>query len=75
MKPIKFTCKETENIYTEVLGKGWRCDLCAFRIDTEYGLESYYTPPLLLIARHCLAMPCSTHKSYFVKVETDAKNV
>lgn len=75
MTPLKFTCKETKNIYTEVFGKGQRCDLCAFRINPEFGLESYYTPPLLLISRHCLAMPCSTHESYFVEVESDAEKV
>lgn len=75
MTPLKFTCKKTKNIYTEVFGKGQRCDLCAFRIDTECGREIYYDKTLVLISRHCAAMPCSTHKSYFVKVETDTKNV
>ncbi len=76
MTPLRFKCKKTKNIYTEVFGKGGqRCDLCAFRIDSEFGLESYYNPTLVLISRHCVAMPCSTHESYFVKVETDAKNV
>lgn len=74
MTPLKFTCKKTKNIYAEVF-KGQRCDLCAFRLDPEYGLEFYNDPTQVLIARHCIAMPCSTHKSYFVRVETDAKNV
>ena len=75
MTPLKFTCKKTKNVYTEVFGKGWRCDLCAFRIDAEYGLDFFNSPTQVLIASHCMAMPCSTHKSYFVKVESDAKNV
>lgn len=75
MTPLRFTCKKTKNIYTEVFDKGQRCDLCAFRIDTECGPEIYRDQTLVLICRHCVAMPCSTHKSYFVKVEPDAKKV
>lgn len=75
MTPLKFTCKKTKNIYTEVFDKGRRCDLCAFKLQSEFGLESYYTPTWVLISRHCLAMPCHTHKSYFVKVEADVEKV
>lgn len=75
MTPLRFTCKKTKNIYTEVFGEGQCCDRCAFGINSEFGLESYYIPTLVPTSHHCVAMPCAMHKSYFVKVESDAENV
>ena len=68
---MKFKCKTSGKTYLEVdKGKQIGCSKCAFWI-----FANSETPRLpaenFITNRHCLAVPCFEHNSYFIEVPSN----